>query len=143
MLKEFLNQKKISIYKLSQTSGVPYSTLNDIVNGKIDISNCKAGSLKRIADSLEISMDELYDICSTTQYIISEKYGIAGKITVKDKKYDLSFSYNGSEVTFTLYSVNAISTRYIKEISEWRIDEYIENERIREGLNGIHYYAQR
>lgn len=37
MLKEYLKQEGISIYAIARKSGLPYSTVNDLVNGKVRI----------------------------------------------------------------------------------------------------------
>ena len=74
MIKELLRQKNISIYKLAAISGIPYSTLNDIVNHKVDISNIRAGIGFKLANILNISMDELYKLCTNQITIFSEDY---------------------------------------------------------------------
>ena len=58
MLKDYLSTHNISIYSLSKRSGISYSTLNDIVNCKVEIANVKSGILYSLAKVLEISMDE-------------------------------------------------------------------------------------
>ena len=50
MLKDHLKEKQISIYSMSKACGIPYSTLNDLANGKVDIDNCKVGLLLKISD---------------------------------------------------------------------------------------------
>lgn len=63
MLKAYLTTHNISIYSISKSSGISYSTLNDIVNCKVEIANVKAGILYALAKTLEISMDMLYELC--------------------------------------------------------------------------------
>ena len=53
--------QNMSKYRLSQESGVPYATVNDLCNGKTDISNCKAGTLYKIAKALDVSMELLIE----------------------------------------------------------------------------------
>lgn len=67
MLKDYLNEKKISMYKVSKESGVPYSTLNDLVNGRVDIDSCKVALFLRLSRYLGMSMDALYDVISGGQ----------------------------------------------------------------------------
>lgn len=61
MLKEILEQRGLSVYKLSQDTGISYSTLNDIVIEKTDIKNTSANTLYRIAKYLDLSMETLYE----------------------------------------------------------------------------------
>ena len=44
-----LQQKNMTIYRLSKESGIPYATLNDICNGKTRLENA---ALKRCIASL-------------------------------------------------------------------------------------------
>ena len=59
MLKEYLDKNKISIYQLSKSAQIPYSTLNDLVNKKMDGKNCSTGTIKKLAAALGMSMDQV------------------------------------------------------------------------------------
>ena len=54
-----LQQKKLTIYRLSKESGVPYATLNDICNCKTRLEKCSAETVYRIAHALDTPMDNL------------------------------------------------------------------------------------
>ena len=56
---KLLEEKKISKYKLSKESGVPYSTICDISTGKSVLLKCSAETVIRIAHILNISAEEL------------------------------------------------------------------------------------
>lgn len=58
-IKQLLENKKISIYKLSKKSGVPYATLNDICNDKTSLEKCSAETVYKLSKALEVSMEEL------------------------------------------------------------------------------------
>ena len=45
MLKDILNQKCISLYKAAKETGIPYSTLSDIVSGKTQMDSVAAGTV--------------------------------------------------------------------------------------------------
>ena len=62
MLKDYLNEKKLSMYKVSKEGGIPYSTLNDLVNGRVEIENCKVSLLLQLANYLGLSLDEIYAV---------------------------------------------------------------------------------
>lgn len=51
--------KKMSIYKLAKASSVPYATCNDIINGKTQLEKCSAETIYRIAQALNVSMEDL------------------------------------------------------------------------------------
>ncbi len=69
--------------KLSKISGIPYSTLTDIVNQKVDIKNVKAGILFSLAECLNLSMNQLYTLCCSDMTVTSEKYHTQGTVHIK------------------------------------------------------------
>lgn len=59
MLKDRLEEKNMSAYRLSELSGIPYTTLNELLRGKTKISNCTADTLYRLSKTLQVPMEEL------------------------------------------------------------------------------------
>ena len=62
-IKQYLESKGISVYKLANDAMLAYPTVFNIVNGKVDILNCALGVVKKIADALGLTIDELYTLC--------------------------------------------------------------------------------
>ncbi|WP_158588765.1 helix-turn-helix domain-containing protein [Butyrivibrio sp. X503] len=60
---EYLKSKNISLYKLAELSGVSYTTVFNLINGKSDIYNCALGKVLPIAKALELSVEELAFLC--------------------------------------------------------------------------------
>lgn len=60
MIKDLIKEKEFSISDLSKLSGVPYSTLHDLVSGKKDIRNCSMDVGYKISKVLDVSMEQLY-----------------------------------------------------------------------------------
>ncbi len=60
-MNEILKEKNITKYRLAKESGVPYTTVNDICNGRADISKCSIETIYRISKVLRISMEELVE----------------------------------------------------------------------------------
>lgn len=58
-IQEILKEKGFSKYRLSKESGIPWATLSDICSGKTDIEKCSAGTLNKLAKTLNIPMEEL------------------------------------------------------------------------------------
>ena len=125
MLKQYLQQKNLSIYKLAALSGIPYSTLNDIVNYKVDIANIRAGIVFRLANILNISMDELYELCTKQIAIYLEGYATKGIVNIKNKKYVLEFQYHNKEFTDELCPVKKEATMFIESIARWQMEKLI------------------
>lgn len=127
MLKKYLQQKNLSIYKLAALSEIPYSTLNDIVNHKVDIANIRAGIVFKLANILNISMDEFYELCTKQITIYLEGYAAKGIVNIKNKKYVLEFQYQNRKFTDELCLVKKEATMFIESIAQWQMEKIILN----------------
>lgn len=58
-LKTMLNERNLSMYRLSQLSGVPKTTVIDICSGKSAIAGCTAKTVYQLAKVLNCPMEEL------------------------------------------------------------------------------------
>ena len=58
---ELLAQQNKSKYSLSKSSGIPYTTLNDICNGKTSLGKCSAETVYRLAKELHVPMEKLLE----------------------------------------------------------------------------------
>ena len=56
-----LESRKISAYRLSKESGVPYMTINDLINKKTSLAKCNSETVYKIAKSLDVSVEELVE----------------------------------------------------------------------------------
>ena len=59
IIKEIITSKSISIYRLSQDSDIPYTTLSNIVSGKADLRKCTAETIYKLSVALDVPMEEL------------------------------------------------------------------------------------
>ena len=62
-IQERLKESKVSIYKLSKISTVPYATCNDIVSGKARLEKCSAETVYKIAQAMNVSMESILAPC--------------------------------------------------------------------------------
>ena len=62
MLRVLLDSKNVSLYQLEKTSHISHATLNDIYNERSNIDNCSIAVISRIANALNISIDQAYKI---------------------------------------------------------------------------------
>ena len=60
MLKDVIEERNESLYSISKNTGIPYSTLCDVMSGKTNMENMRCGTLNRLAKYFELSMDYLY-----------------------------------------------------------------------------------
>ena len=64
--KELLESKKVTGYALSKNTGIPYTTINDLINGKSIIQNVSLKHALLIADYLKIDIRELNELDTLT-----------------------------------------------------------------------------
>lgn len=60
-IRELMEQRNITQYRLSKDSGIAYTTINDICNGKAQLEKCSAETIYRISKVLEVSMESLIE----------------------------------------------------------------------------------
>ena len=58
-INSLLQQKNITKYKLSKTSGVAFTTVSEITTGKAKIKNCTGDTLYRLAKALDVTIEDL------------------------------------------------------------------------------------
>lgn len=61
-MQSMLREKNLSMYRLSQISGVPKTTVIDICSGKSDIEGCTAKTVMQLSRALGCTMEELMQI---------------------------------------------------------------------------------
>lgn len=62
-----LYAQKLSVYQCAKSSGIPYTTLLDLVKGKTQVEKCSAETLYRLSSALNMTMDDLYRHLHTTR----------------------------------------------------------------------------
>ena len=66
-IQKIMEQKNITRYRLSKDSGIPYTTITDICCGKAQLEKCSAGTIYKLAKSLDVSMEALLEPCFETR----------------------------------------------------------------------------
>lgn len=79
MLKQIIKSKNISVYKLAKDSGVPYTTVNEIVLEKKNPKDCSVKTISTLASYLNVPEQALYD---DSKIKISSSW-----LDTKDKQY--------------------------------------------------------
>ena len=95
MLINYLKNNKMSIQKLSDISGVPYSSVREIVSGKTDFKKCTVETFYRLATALNMDMDNLYIICNKNEYDMQDYENFKNFLSHKlQKEGEIIFLYN-------------------------------------------------
>ena len=61
MFLQILEQKNMSMYRLSKNTGIPYATIRDLCKGKSKIEKCNVETVYKISKELNITIEELLD----------------------------------------------------------------------------------
>ena len=67
-LQTILSDKNMSMYRLSQLSGVPKTTVIDICSGKSSIENCKAKTVLQLSKALGCTMEEIMQAADSNNH---------------------------------------------------------------------------
>jgi transcriptional regulator with XRE-family HTH domain len=59
MLEAILKEKKMTIYQCAKLSGIPYTTLSEVVRGKTRLEKCSAETVYKLSKVLNVTMEEL------------------------------------------------------------------------------------
>lgn len=89
MLEYKLKEKRLSVYQCAKQSGIPYTTMLELIRGKTRLEKCSAETVYKLAKVLDTSMEELIkDSCEPRLQFETFKGNVCHM--VKDQG-DLSF----------------------------------------------------
>ncbi len=117
-LKDFLQERRLSLRKISMEANIPYTTLNDIANNRTHIDNVSVKYLKRLADYLHKTMEDTY-ILFLFEYKLPDE---DAKIIIKDQKYYLKYNIKGEKGESYLLDVKPINEPFLYDAAKWEVD---------------------
>ena len=85
-----LEDKGLTIYECSRRSGIPYSTLSDLLHGKTKMERASFRYAYYLSKTLGITMEELYDQTHVPERVSLETFKSQARHDLKemgDKKY--------------------------------------------------------
>lgn len=125
-IKDWLKQNHISVADISKNTGVPYSTLNDIVNGKTDIKRVQLGTAYSISEYLGMTVDELVRLCNR-DFHVQGMY----RIITRNKKYYVEYRVDGVKKRDYLCKAVSDNHEWIETIAKWRYEDVLEDMEIK------------
>lgn len=60
---DLMANKNMTKYRLSKSSGIPYTTVNDLCSGRARLEKCSAETVYKLAKTLSVSMEKLLEPC--------------------------------------------------------------------------------
>ena len=118
------------MYSLAKQSGIAYSTLNDLANGRVDILNCKLALAVKLSRVLGISVDELCDIAAINIKTYSKEYDVQINVTVRNKTFYAQFVHEGINENLELCPVDEDTSFFIEDISRWTVEDKLLKKKI-------------
>lgn len=125
MFKNYLKKKKISTYRLSKETGIPYSTLNDLVNHKISVDSFRMGPAKKISGFLGMSLDDFYAMCENDTRGTVRSGDVIGTIGVKGRRYYVDYELDGVRHHDYICKVSGDNDKFVETMAEWSIEDTV------------------
>ena len=121
-----LEASGMSMYALSQNSGVPYTTINEIHRGKKDINQCAAQTVWKLGTILKV---DPWSLMNTVYFMdgVRGRYKGIDYIWVTDKSTKIVFEHLGEKVTLDTGKIYNIPdrVRYYQDIAKILINNHI------------------
>ena len=120
-----------SQYKIAKESGVPFSTINALFNGKQSVNNCATATILRLSVVIGEDFLSLLDPYPLLDNTCGEYEGIKYTWKYCDGSMQLLFDYRGEHVVINTglqLNIPAKQSEYAT-IAEWNIDRYLRNKR--------------
>ena len=114
-IQEYMKSNSITIASLQRSTGIPYTTLCDVIKGKTDIDNANVGILVKISSTLELDLRTVYEMFKENTTLPQIPNGV---LFLKKAKYYLQ--YNGAE--YYLCKSNDINRLYLDYLAEVKIN---------------------
>ncbi len=145
-LKNLMNERNLTRAALSRKSGIPESTLRDILNGSTRLENCKVYTLMNLAEALEISVEDLMEhyfdeFIGNTEY---DDEAIDCESEEKDKVCEEMQMIHADTPIINFYAVVNVTARalqktparaFIADLIEKRcVEEFLQDDMIREAM---------
>ena len=153
--RELLETKKVSGYALAKNTGIPYSTISDLINGKTVVQNVSLRNAIKISEALNIKIDVLIQL--DAKPLIEFRYfrnnilhelkrldvqAFLNKV-IREKEIDYYYKNNGKEYAYYLLAlIDYLCNKYSLEIYNKRYNE-LRKEKLEKpffvGSDLIHY----
>ena len=112
-LKQICKERHLSVRELAQICEMPYSTMNDIINGKRDILDLPLRTCLKITKALKIDLDQLMASDPLEELRLK---GI--NVYVKNQSYFYVPEDDHEEGPIRICKVNQLNTFFLEDMIE-------------------------
>lgn len=115
-------------YQIAQESGVPFPTINALMNRRQSVNRCATATVLRLSSVIGVDFYDVLDPYPLLDKTAGEYKGIKYKWEEKSGSMQLSFKFDNESVLIdTGLSLNIPSKQNeYHYIAEWNIESYIE-----------------
>ena len=114
-LREYLKYRKTTIVWVSKTANVPYTTVSEIANGKLDIQKVQFGTVLRICKALKITTNKLFELC-----VVPEN---SWDVFLDKDVFYMSYYFGNERRTVELCQNTPTNSKYINNIAKCYYEE--------------------
>ena len=134
MIKDYLNKNRIKITDIAKKTGIPYSTLNDLINNKISIDHIRFGNARALSRYLGVSMDALYEMGYRK---IQVECGDGLEVFEKNGWYFLKLDEDPEIFDEPICMATEKNTCYLSTFATWKAEEIREKRKTDERVYSI------
>ena len=116
-IKEYCRNNHISAKEVSLSCGIPYSTVNDLFNGKTSLSRTSFDVICRIADALSMDLSKFRRLFIDGPGTKDRSSDL--QIIVRNKRYYLLWEGR----RYYICKVNTLNSRYVNDLAELVYEE--------------------
>ena len=125
-----IRSRNVSQYKLSHETGVPYTTISRLTQGKMDINNCSVNAVYRLALYLECEIEDILNPVAYLEGIQGSYRGCTYHWQCHSGR-DILVIEKGDKRITREYGIAQTNKRYYKSskvFAEMEIDLYLRKE---------------
>ena len=133
-----VNKTGISGYKLSKKSGIPYTTISELLTGKKDINKKAAETVLRLAEAMDCSIADILNPVFVMDGVSGKCSGVGYVWKRKDDHMVLETTYKKKKrVIETKYKLQDFARREdYDELAYLYISPLLREEKLKEKLTG-------
>ena len=134
---ELISEKNVTLYRINKDTGIPYTTLSDLANGKTSLDNISLRTFRALSHYMGYTMDELYSLIMSEPPALTNPYKalpvelnesineLVDAINRKQKLIDCELSQVLGDINMS-ESWGLIDSQLAKELREKYVYEILE-----------------
>lgn len=132
-IKEYLKKNNITIASLQKNTNIPYTTISELINGKVDVDRVYVGSALKLSAACNLSFEAFYALCKKN----TDTEDTNVEIKIRNKKYYVSYTIEGDRQESYLFKASSDSKRFVKDAAKWEFDIARQNKELEREISEV------